>query len=205
MHYIGSSSKLRLFILGQTQYSQYFRAESHFKNSLIRLGINREDFDKFEIFSLPGDQLEFGKRIQTLDKEGYFPLNRSFKYLQLISEFTKKPVQFQIIEEKSQKFEKNQPKNKEKHAYGEFQRVLLSDKQYQKLCAEFTEELVKQVIPRLDEYLEGNNNKNHYTNYYILMKRAIREDWYHLRKPRKVEHKEEPTPEFVQDFLKNIK
>lgn len=210
MYYIGSSSELRCFIIGQTQYSQYYRAENHFKNSVGRLGIEMNRFDNFEIYSLPGEEQGFQDKIKELNKKNYFPLNRSFKYLSLIYSIIQGTDIFKDLGKNFKQLEKKQPIQSHKKAYGEYKRVLLTDKQFDKLCEDFTKDVVLKVIPYVDEYLELNNNKNHYTNYYILMKRAIREDWYNIRiefqKHKEEQAKgEEPVPEFVKDFMNNIK
>lgn len=211
MYYIGASSELGCFIIGQTQYSQYFRAENHFKNAVGRLGIDTEKFNYFEIFSFPGEEEKFQDRIRELNKKNYFPLNRSYKYLSLIYSLNNGLDIFQIIDSNFEKIEKKEPLKSQKKPYGEYKRVLLTEKQFEKLCEEFTEEVVLKTINYLDEYIESNNNKNHYTNYYIVMKRAIREDWYKIRdqfEKTKNKAKNEPVkevPEEVKDFLNNIK
>lgn len=211
MYYIGSSSELRCFIVGQTQYSQYFRAENHFKNSVGRLGIDMSKFDNFEIFSFPGEEESFQNKIKELNKKNFIPLNRSFKYLSLIYSIIQGVDIFKEMDLKLEKIEKKEPSHSKKQAYGEYKRVLLTEKQFEKLCEEFTEEIVLKTINYLDEYIESNNNKNHYTNYYIVMKRAIREDWYKIRdqfEKAKKQAKNEPVnevPEEVKDFLNNIK
>ena len=210
MFYLASSEELHCYIIGQTQYSQYFKAETHFKNSVARMGISKEKFNRFEIFSFPGEEESFQEEIKKLDKKGFFPLNRSFKYTQLIYKITGNSEIFGSLDSKIDKLEKKLPPKREKKAFGEYKRVILTNQQYKKLCDEFTEEPVLKVIPYVDEYLESNNNKNGYTNFYILIKRALREDWYNLRMEFQ-KHKEEQaqgeeeTPEFVKDFMNNIK
>jgi hypothetical protein len=76
------------------------------------------------------------------------------------------------------------------------------------LCKEFTPEKVKAVIKFLDEYVEGNNNKNNYSNFYIVIKRAINEKWYDAKIEYQKETpnvEQEETPDFVKDFMNNIK
>lgn len=209
MFYIGKSKELKSYIVGQTQYSQYFRSETHFRNSINRIGIEKEKFDYFEVFSLPGEEDSFNLKIKELNEKGYSPLNKSLKYLNLLFEITGDKEVF--LKAKNNQFNRciKNTVSKGKTAYGENGRVLLTDKQYQKLCEDFSKEQVEDVIPYLDEYLEGNNNKNGYTNFYILMKRAIRENWYNTRAKYNKEHVEaksvQEAPEEVKEFLKNIK
>lgn len=64
--------------------------------------------------------------------------------------------------EKSITEEKAKPSPPPRHKYGEFQHVLLTDADLEKLKAEFTD--WEERIQRLDEYIEmkGENYKNHY-------------------------------------------
>ena len=36
------------------------------------------------------------------------------------------------------------------------------------------------MINALDEYVESNNNKNKYKNYYLVIKNAIRNNWFKI-------------------------
>lgn len=61
--------------------------------------------------------------------------------------------------------------------FGEFKRIKLKEKEYQKLCDEFTKDYIDKVINALDEYIESNNNKNKYTNFNLVIRKAIRDNW----------------------------
>lgn len=208
MYYIAKSEELKCYIIGYTQYSQYFRSENHFKNSIIRLGVEKEKFDFFMIYSIPGEDEEFNNKIKEFDSKGFIPLNKSAKYLSLIFDITNNPNVFKALEVKFEDSPKKEHVNSKK-AYGQFGRVKLTDKQYNKLCEDFSQEQVNDVIPYLDEYLESTNNKNGYTNFYIIMKRAILENWYNTRakydKNRKEEQKAKEVPEEVKNFIQSIK
>ena len=208
MYYIAKSEELKCYIIGYTQYSQYFRSENHFKNSIIRLGVEKEKFDFFMIYSIPGEDEEFNNKIKEFDSKGFIPLNKSAKYLSLIFDITNNPNVFKALEVKFEDSPKKEHINSKK-AYGQFGRVKLTDKQYNKLCEDFSQEQVNDVIPYLDEYLESTNNKNGYTNFYIIMKRAILENWYNTRakydKNRKEEQKSKEVPEEVKNFIQSIK
>ena len=67
---------------------------------------------------------------------------------------------------------------KQKHKFGEYERVLLTDNEYNNLVKEYGKEFIDYQIQRLDEYLETNNNKNKYKNFNLVIRRAIREKWY---------------------------
>ena len=80
--------------------------------------------------------------------------------------------------------ENKEIKNKEtkelkttKKKYGKYQRILLSNDEFEKLCEEFGKEYIEKVIERIDEYVEENNNKNKYKNFNLVIRKAIRDNW----------------------------
>lgn len=71
-----------------------------------------------------------------------------------------------------------------KHKHGEYGRVLLTDKEYEKLVADFGADKIEQQITLLDEYVESNNNKNKYTNFNLVLRKSINNGWFDkTRKP----------------------
>lgn len=64
------------------------------------------------------------------------------------------------------------------HKYGTNGRVLLTDKQYEKLVNDYGEDTIKEKIELLDEYLQMNNNKNKYKDFNAVLRKAIRENWW---------------------------
>ena len=75
-------------------------------------------------------------------------------------------------------------KSKVKHKHGEYGRVLLTDKEYEKLVADFGADKIEQQITLLDEYVESNNNKNKYTNFNLVLRKSINNGWFNkTRKP----------------------
>ena len=72
----------------------------------------------------------------------------------------------------------NISKKKEKHKYGKFGRVKLTDDEYFRLIDEFGENFIKKQIDLLDEYVESNNNKNKYSNFNLVIRKSIRENWF---------------------------
>lgn len=65
-----------------------------------------------------------------------------------------------------------------KETYGIYGRVKLTIDEYLKLVNEFGEEFIKNQIDLLDEYVESNNNKNKYTNFNLVLRKSIRENWF---------------------------
>lgn len=87
-----------------------------------------------------------------------------------------------------------------RHAYGEYGRVKLTETEYQRLTAEFTQDYIDQVIKNLDEYIESNNNKNKYSNYNLVIRKAIKEKWF----DNKIDTKEETSFD-IEEFWKKAK
>ena len=69
-------------------------------------------------------------------------------------------------------------KEKEKHRYGEYGRILLTDKQYENLIKEYGKEKVDIQIQKLDEYIQSNDNKNKYKDFNLVLRKSIRENWF---------------------------
>ena len=78
--------------------------------------------------------------------------------------------------------EKEINKEKVRHKYGEFGRILLTEKEYEKLICEFGKNKIDEQIKLLDEYVESNNNKNKYTNFNLVIRKSIRDNWFNNKK-----------------------
>lgn len=68
--------------------------------------------------------------------------------------------------------------------YGTYGRVKLKQDEYTRLVDEFGKDFINHQIELLDEYIESNNNKNKYTNFNLVLRKSIRENWFN--KPNKV-------------------
>lgn len=73
-------------------------------------------------------------------------------------------------------------KEEKKEPYGKYGRVKLKISEYLRLREEFGEEFIQKQIELLDEYLEINNNKNKYTNFNLVLRKSIRENWFKDKK-----------------------
>ncbi len=62
--------------------------------------------------------------------------------------------------------------------HGTYKRVKLTEKEYNKLIDEFGKEFIDKQIELLDEYIESNNNKNKYTNFNLVLRKSIRNNWF---------------------------
>lgn len=73
-------------------------------------------------------------------------------------------------EESAKADSKKAPKKKpEKHRYGEWGNVLLSDRELELLREKHTEDEIKYAIRNVDEYVESHKTKAKYTNFYIVI------------------------------------
>ena len=85
-----------------------------------------------------------------------------------------------------------------RHKYGEFKNVLLSDKDLEKLKAEYGEELVEKYIKKMDEWIELNGRR--YKNYYLALRQWMNKEV--SRKQEKVEKQEGDTKYDEEYFTK---
>lgn len=74
----------------------------------------------------------------------------------------------------------NHNNKQQRHKYGEYGRILLTDEQYQKLCEEYNKDFIDDAINKVDAYVESNNNKNNYKNFYAVLKNAINGKWCNI-------------------------
>lgn len=65
---------------------------------------------------------------------------------------------------------------------GTYKRIKLTKDQYNKLIDDYGKDYINQIINRLDEYVESNNNKNKYSNYNLVIRKAIRDNWFKIEK-----------------------
>lgn len=87
--------------------------------------------------------------------------------------------------------------------YGEYKRIKLTEKEYQRLIDEFGKSYIDEMINKLDEYIESNNNKNKYTNFNLVIRKAIREKWFNDKEAtddKKLVRKSKWLEEFNERF-----
>ena len=85
-----------------------------------------------------------------------------------------------------------------RHKYGEFKNVLLSDKDLEKLKAEYGEELVEKYIKKMDEWIELNGRR--YKNYYLALRQWMNKEV--SKKQEKIEKQEGDTKYDEEYFTK---
>lgn len=65
----------------------------------------------------------------------------------------------------------------ERHKYGEYGRVLLSDDEYQRLLTDLGEAELARCIRYIDESAQSTNNKNRWKDWNLVIRRCSREGW----------------------------
>lgn len=92
---------------------------------------------------------------------------------------------------------------------GTYKRIKLTKDQYNKLIDDYGEDYINQIINRLDEYVESNNNKNEYSNYNLVIRKAIRDNWFKIEKLpswfNQEIKKEEGLTDEEREWLQSIK
>lgn len=106
---------------------------------------------------------------------------------------------------------KNKENKEEKHRYGEYKHILLTDKELEKLKADYGEEETKEAIKYLDEYIEMRGTV--YKSHYLVIKRwvftaikeqAIREERVNAKTPKKLVKERKYTTEELNSLYTNI-
>ena len=177
-----------------------------------------------ELFNIPEENIS--RKIKKLEKKGYITIeyirrgceikaryirltNLSIddcqKYQPTIDENVKDNIISNNITSKNN--------NIKKSAYGNYKRIKLTDQEYNKLIEEYGKEYIDIQIQLLDNYVESNNNKNKYTNFYLVLIKSIKNDWFKNKQKilpewfNKDIQKEEISAEdkkYMEDLIKNI-
>ena len=85
-----------------------------------------------------------------------------------------------------------------KEKYGTYKRISLTREEYTRLVEDFGEDFINKQIELLDEYVESNNNKHKYTNFNLVLRKSIRENWFD-----KTKKKEDIIPDWFNKDLDN--
>ncbi len=105
-----------------------------------------------------------------------------------------------IIKKESVKNEKFSTK---KLKFGEFQRVLLAEKEYSSLIATYGKSKVDEKIKQMDYSMEMTNNKNGWNSHNLVIRKAITEDWWNYQKTSKATNTENSLNEQLRRQLEN--
>jgi hypothetical protein len=116
---------------------------------------------------------------------------------------------------KDNNIKNNNTRNNIYNKYGTYGRIKLTKEQYDRLIEEYGEDHIKKQIELLDEYIQSNNNKNKYTDFNLVIRKSIRNNWFNNKKENIVPswfnkdiEKEEinkEDQEYLQELLKNYK
>ena len=93
----------------------------------------------------------------------------------------------------------DKPKRAPKKKYGEYGWVKLTDEQYHRLCAEFGEDTIQERIRYIDEYVQGNGNKNKYSDWNLVIRRAIRDNWGGKRDAQIAQEERDPFLAYMEE------
>lgn len=87
--------------------------------------------------------------------------------------------------------------------FGTYGRVMLTVAEYDRLVNEFGQAQIDKQIQLVDEYVESNNNKNKYTNFNLVIRKSLRENWFNpnRKQTNKVTTNE---PDWLKDYVNNF-
>lgn len=153
--------------------------------------------------SLDSDSEVFRKFV--IDKEGNYFNKRMEEEIEKRNKYSKsrsdnRKVKPSKIKEKPKKDMKKICNSYDKHMenendniniynnYGIYNRIRLTNIQYNKLIEDYNKELIDNQIILLDEYIQSNNNKQKYTDFNLVLRKSIRENWFKDKVADKLPH-----------------
>ena len=171
------------------------------KDRISRLvsGLKNKGYITVELIYKEGT-CEVDKRIIKLNPYSYFYQGVQ-NHQGGIGENTKDITNNYNINNNNNKTSKKKTTKEPRHKYGEFKNVLLSDKDLEKLKAEYGEELVEKYIKKMDEWIELNGRR--YKNYYLALRQWMNKEV--SKKQEKVEKQEGDTKYDEEYFTKLMK
>ena len=137
----------------------------------------------------------YRKRIE--NEKGQMSLKCPLEIEKEIELEIKKEIDINSVPDKS---DTPPPKKDTKKSYGEYGRIKLTDKQYEKLCEDYDKLFIDNQIKLLDEYVESNNNKNKYSNFNLVLRKSINENWFKSK-----QLKQHETKTFSNPFMEALK
>ena len=177
------------------QYLAEFFGLSKDRISKLISGLKNKGYITVELVYKEGT-CEVDKRIIKLNPYSYFQLGGQ-NHLGGIGENNDYITNNYNINNNN-KTSKKKTTKEPRHKYGEFKNILLSDKDLEKLKAEYSEELVEKYIKKMDEWLELNGRR--YKNYYLALRQWMNKEV--SKKQEKVEKQEGDTKYDEEYFTK---
>ena len=178
------------------QYFADFLDLSKDRTSKLISGLKNKGYITVELSYKEGSY-EVDKRIIKANPSSYFCLGGS-THLEGGGENNDYITNNYNINNNNNKTSKKKTTKEPRHKYGEFKNVLLSDKDLEKLKAEYGEELVEKYIKKMDEWIELNGR--HYKNYYLALRQWMNKEV--SKKQEKVEKQEGDTKYDEEYFTK---
>lgn len=83
--------------------------------------------------------------------------------------------------------------------------VKIKQEQYDKIKQDYPNIDIDDVIIKLDEYVRINKNKNKYKDWNLVLRKAIREDWFKKPVGYNKAKKEAPLPDWYNNYSDNLK
>jgi len=71
---------------------------------------------------------------------------------------------------------KPKKEKEQKHKYGEYGYVKLTETEYNRLVSEYGEKIIREYITKVDNYCKSNNNKQKYSDYNLVLRDWLRRD-----------------------------
>lgn len=178
------------------QYFADFLDLSKDRTSKLISGLKNKGYITVELSYKEGSY-EVDKRIIKANPSSYFCLGGS-THLEGGGENNDYITNNYKINNNNNKTSKKKTTKEPRHKYGEFKNVLLSDKDLEKLKAEYGEELVEKYIKKMDEWIELNGRR--YKNYYLALRQWMNKEV--SKKQEKVEKQEGDTKYDEEYFTK---
>ena len=178
------------------QYFADFLDLSKDRTSKLISGLKNKGYITVELSYKEGSY-EVDKRIIKANPSSYFCLGGS-THLEGGGENNDYITNNYNINNNNNKTSKKKTTKEVRHKYGEFKNVLLSDKDLEKLKAEYGEDLVEKYIKKMDEWIELNGRR--YKNYYLALRQWMNKEV--SRKQEKVEKQEGDTKYDEEYFTK---
>lgn len=143
-----------------------------------------------QLFDIPEQTIS--RKIKLLENKKYITIEykkrgceiieRNIRLTKLLSDDKQKCVSTINKIVKDNNININNTSNNKYIYMGTYKRIKLTKEQYNKLIDDYGEDYINQIITRLDEYVESNNNKNKYSNYNLVIRKAIRDNWFKIEK-----------------------
>ena len=178
------------------QYLAEFLDLSKDRTSKLISGLKNKGYITVELSYKEGSY-EVDKRIIKANPSSYFCLGGS-THLEGGGENNDYITNNYNINNNNNKASKKKTTKEVRHKYGEFKNVLLSDKDLEKLKAEYGEELVEKYIKKMDGWIELNGRR--YKNYYLALRQWMNKEI--SKKQEKVEKQEGDTKYDEEYFTK---